>query len=139
MDAPTWLSHKPAITIADYDTQDGIHQTDPSKEWVSDAKALSIGKAQYDANHFSAKVFRYTGSGWSPQSEELPLHRVLDLAILLVAAMKRIPGAPGSLSSMNETVVSADGFGDLQRYLIDPKNALHLQPRLAELKRLLSL
>lgn len=138
MKAPDWLSHKPVITVAEYDLMDGIHKTNPTIEWVSDAKALSIGKAQYDSNHFSAKVFRYTGSNWSPQSEELPLHRVLDLAILLVASMKRIPGAPGSLSSMNEAVVSDDGFEELQRYLIDPKNALHLQPRLAELKRLLA-
>lgn len=31
----------------------------------------------------SAKVWRYTGERWSRQSEELPLHRVLDLAILV--------------------------------------------------------
>lgn len=31
----------------------------------------------------SAKVWRYTGEKWSRQSEELPLHRVLDLAILI--------------------------------------------------------
>jgi hypothetical protein len=30
----------------------------------------------------SAKVWRHTGGKWSRQSEELPLHRVLDLAIL---------------------------------------------------------
>ena len=32
----------------------------------------------------SAKVWRYTGEKWSRQSEELPLHRVIDLAILIV-------------------------------------------------------
>lgn len=31
----------------------------------------------------SAKVWRYTGEKWSRQSEELPLHRVLDLAVLI--------------------------------------------------------
>ena len=34
----------------------------------------------------SAKVWRYTGEKWSRQSEELPLHRVLDLAILTCRA-----------------------------------------------------
>ena len=34
----------------------------------------------------SAKVWRYTGEKWSRQSEELPLHRVLDLAILACRA-----------------------------------------------------
>jgi hypothetical protein len=32
---------------------------------------------------FSAKVWRYTGEKWSRQSEELPLHRIIDLAILI--------------------------------------------------------
>jgi hypothetical protein len=31
----------------------------------------------------SAKVWRHTGGKWSRQSEELPLHRALDLAILI--------------------------------------------------------
>ena len=31
----------------------------------------------------SAKIWRYTGEKWSRQSEEMPLHRVLDLAILI--------------------------------------------------------
>ena len=31
----------------------------------------------------SAKVWRYTGEKWSRQSEELPIHRVIDLAILV--------------------------------------------------------
>lgn len=133
MDAPTWLSHKPIITVADYDKMDGIYIGG------TDARALSIGRAQYDDTQFSAKVFRETEEGkWSRQSEELPLHRVLDLAVLLVATMKRIPGAPGSLSSMNETVVSTDELKALQKYLNDPVNAQQLQPRLAELKRLLS-
>ena len=36
----------------------------------------------------SAKVWRYTGEKWSRQSEELPLHRVIDLAILACESMK---------------------------------------------------
>lgn len=35
----------------------------------------------------SAKVWRYTGEKWSRQSEELPIHRVFDLASLLCASM----------------------------------------------------
>ena len=36
----------------------------------------------------SAKVWRYTGEKWSRQSEELPMHRVLDLAILVCRAQQ---------------------------------------------------
>jgi hypothetical protein len=31
----------------------------------------------------SAKIWRHTGGKWSRQSEEMPLHRVLDLAVLI--------------------------------------------------------
>lgn len=31
----------------------------------------------------SAKIWRHTGEKWSRQSEEMPLHRALDLAILI--------------------------------------------------------
>jgi len=34
----------------------------------------------------SAKIWRHTGEKWSRQSEEMPLHRVLDLAILICKA-----------------------------------------------------
>lgn len=34
----------------------------------------------------SAKVWRHTGGKWSRQSEELPLHRVIDLAIMVCQA-----------------------------------------------------
>lgn len=36
----------------------------------------------------SAKVWRYTGEKWSRQSEELPIHRVFDLASLLWALLQ---------------------------------------------------
>jgi hypothetical protein len=131
MKAPTHLQHKPIVTVDDYDSKDGIHAGN------TDARALSIGQAQYDENQFSAKVFRHTEQSWSRQSEELPLHRVLDLAILLVGIMKRSDESQPSFTSLNESVVSSSGFADLKRYLDDPVNVKALQPRLDELKRLL--
>ena len=41
----------------------------------------------------SAKVWRYTGEKWSRQSEELPVHRVLDLALLICQAQKHMKDA----------------------------------------------
>lgn len=52
----------------------------------ADAKGISLGLAQWNDRgkvDISAKVWRHTGEKWSRQSEELPLHRVLDLAILV--------------------------------------------------------
>ncbi|MPN34273.1 hypothetical protein SDC9_181766 [bioreactor metagenome] len=57
----------------------------------SDAKGLSLGLAQWNDRgkvDISAKVWRYTGEKWSRQSEELPFHRVIDLAILVCRAQQ---------------------------------------------------
>lgn len=59
----------------------------------TDAKYLSLGLAQWrdenDPNAVSAKVWRYAKSSekWSRMSEELPLHRVVDLCILIVTTL----------------------------------------------------
>ena len=78
MKAPGNLSHKPIVEVADYDVYDGIYAN------RSDAKALSLGLAQWNADELSVKVWRMNrDTGWSRQSEELPLHRALDLAYLV--------------------------------------------------------
>ncbi len=83
MKIPTSLKHKPVIVVEDYSNIDGRQAYD------SDAKGLSLGLAQWNERgrvDISAKVWRHTGERWSRQSEELPLHRVLDLAILVLRA-----------------------------------------------------
>ncbi len=80
MKIPTILKHKPVIVTENYENVDGRNA------YNTDAKGLSLGLAQWNDRgkvDISAKVWRYTGEKWSRQSEELPLHRVLDLAILI--------------------------------------------------------
>lgn len=80
MKIPTTLKHKPVIVSENYENVDGRYA------YNTDAKGLSLGLAQWNDRgkvEISAKVWRYTGEKWSRQSEELPLHRVLDLAIFL--------------------------------------------------------
>ncbi|WP_438448888.1 DUF6530 family protein [Gorillibacterium sp. sgz5001074] len=80
MKIPTTLKHKPVLVSENYENVDGRYAHH------SDAKGLSLGLAQWNDRgrvDISAKVWRYTGEKWSRQSEELPLHRVLDLAILV--------------------------------------------------------
>ena len=75
MKAPGNLSHKPIVEVADYDVYDGIYAN------RSDAKALSLGLAQWNADELSVKVWRMNpDTGWSWQIEQLPLHRDLELA-----------------------------------------------------------
>lgn len=79
MKIPTTLKHKPVIVSEDYDRIDG-------RTVNTDAKGLSVGLAQWNDRgkvEISAKVWRYTGAKWSRQSEEMPLHRVIDLALLV--------------------------------------------------------
>ena len=83
MKIPTALKHKPVIVSDNYENVDGRFA------YKSDAKGLSLGLAQWNDRgkvDISAKVWRFTGEKWSRQSEELPLHRVLDLAILVCRA-----------------------------------------------------
>ncbi|MBC8535281.1 DUF6530 family protein [Feifania hominis] len=83
MKIPTTLKHKPVIVSENYENIDGRNA------YCSDTKGLSLGLAQWNDRgkvDISAKVWRHTGEKWSRQSEELPLHRVLDLAILVCRA-----------------------------------------------------
>jgi hypothetical protein len=83
MKIPVSLKHKPVIVSENYEAVDGRYS------YNSDAKGLSLGLAQWNDRgkvEISAKVWRYTGEKWSRQSEELPLHRVLDLTILICRA-----------------------------------------------------
>lgn len=80
MRIPTNLKHKPVIVAEDYERIDG------KQAYHSDAKGISLGLAQWNDRgkvDISAKVWRFTGEKWSRQSEELPLHRVIDLAIMI--------------------------------------------------------
>lgn len=80
MKIPTTLKHKPVVVVENYSNVDG------RQAYQSDAQGLSLGLAQWNDRgkvDISAKVWRHTGERWSRQSEELPLHRVLDLAILI--------------------------------------------------------
>lgn len=83
MKIPVTLKHKPVIVAENYENVDG------RSAYNSEAKGLSLGLAQWNDRgrvDISAKVWRYTGEKWSRQSEELPLHRALDLAILICRA-----------------------------------------------------
>jgi hypothetical protein len=79
------LKHKPVITGEGYGNIDGRNA------YKTDAQGLSLGLAQWNDRgklDISLKVWRYTGEKWSRQSEEMPPHRALDLAIFLCEAEK---------------------------------------------------
>lgn len=90
MKIPTTLKHKPVIVSENYEDIDGRNA------YNSDAKGLSLGLAQWNDRgkvDISAKVWRHTGGKWSRQSEELPIHRVIDLSILICKAKEHFKDA----------------------------------------------
>ena len=81
MDIPTHLSHTPIIKLENYSKIDGVYRDD------TDVQGLSLGISQWSNEDLSVKVWRHSGKKWSRMSEELPLHRVLDLASLVCSAL----------------------------------------------------
>ena len=109
MKVPTELKHKPVIVVEDYGNIDGRYA------YKSDVEGLSLGLAQWNDRgklDISAKVWRHTGQKWSRQSEELPVHRILDLAILLCKAKQYFKEAyrHESLYDKNSPVIDRVGL-----------------------------
>ena len=108
--------------------------------------ALSIGYAQYDKKErdqiilesdnrvrkqdISMKVWRKPGDRWSRQSEEIPIHRNLDLTILLLSVLT-------SKINSDMTVDIGEGVAIIQEFCSDMNNAEVIQNRLDEIYALL--
>lgn len=124
MKIPTNLKHKPVIISDNYENVDG------RRAYSSDAKGLSLGLAQWNDRgkvEISAKVWRHTGEKWSRQSEELPIHRVLDLAIFICQSIKyfqeayRIP----KLYNPDQTLIGRIGLqGDAMNISVCTENVM---------------
>ena len=79
-DLPQNLSHKPVYAIP-YEAFDGF------RAGKTDARFFSVGLAQYDHDEVSVKIFRHTGEKWTRQSEEIPIHRLIDAVTFLASAV----------------------------------------------------
>jgi hypothetical protein len=130
MKSPKHLSHKPIISVNDYDEIDGMYAN------RTDVQALSIGKAQYDVEQISLKVWRHTGEKWSRQSEELPIHRNLDLSILLLSALSIDPSVNYPISNLPLEIDKPNEVQIIKDYYT--KHRKDIEPRLKQLKQLLN-
>lgn len=130
-EAPT-RKHKPIVSVSDYEKIDGIYANH------TDAKALSLGRAQYNNKEISLKVWRWGNNKWSRMSEEMPIHRNLDLSILFIKTLIEGYNQQSFLVSPGQKLTSHPDNGsvqDIMNYYNDNKTIL--EPRLKELKRLL--
>ena len=80
------LKPRPGVLLP-YAAHDGMYAG------ATDCGSLSLGWAQWDSRTLALKTLRHTGARWSRQSEELPLHRILDEALLIAAAVGQGKGA----------------------------------------------
>ena len=120
---PTWLAHKPIVSVK-YD--DG------------DARFLSLGRPTWDNEDFySAKIWRKKGERWSRQSEEMPLYRLLDLALLLVSVFKGKNEFVNNDKNKNYQIQEG-AAGDLEELIINIRKNDDLKFRLRKLKELLN-
>ncbi|MCR4847671.1 MAG: DUF6530 family protein [Bacteroidales bacterium] len=131
MNIPQNLSHKPIIAV-DYKSED-------SKAGSGDALFLSIGEATWNNSgssenklDYSAKAFRWveTSKRWSPQSEELPFWRVIDLATLLIAVIN------DKKSYLNEGIVNQGKNSGLRQYIEENKD--FYQDKINKLKEIIN-
>ncbi|CRM70647.1 hypothetical protein IFR08_16950 [Pseudomonas fluorescens] len=76
---PKHLDHQPIYAMP-------YKQFDGWRNGETDTRYLSIGISQWCANEVSLKIMRYKDQ-WSRQSEELPLHRVIDSSIFLAKVL----------------------------------------------------
>ena len=58
----------------------------------TDTAGITLGLSTWDSEDISAKVWRQSEEKWKRSSEELPLHRVLDLTILILETLKNGTG-----------------------------------------------
>jgi hypothetical protein len=76
---PTQLKHQSVFAL-DNAEHDGPYASD------TDCLYLSIGRAQWENKHISGKTLRHNGRKWNRNSEEMPAHRILDLAVMIALA-----------------------------------------------------
>ena len=129
---PQHLKHRP-IFMVPYEHFDGPYSDE------TDTKYLSIGLAQWrndeDRNPISGKVWRYSEDSkkWSRLSEELPLHRIVDLCIILVTTLfnEKNVFVPNTFENQKETIELKmlepipDDFGETKNRLIGRLNELY--------------
>lgn len=126
MKAPQHLKHKPIISVNDYDLVDAQY----SKK--TDVKALSIGSAQYDVDQVSLKIWRKPNLKWSRQSEEIPLHRNIDLNILLIGSLLSDINSEYPKTILREEILDKNSVSKIKDYY--KQNEHFLKPRLQELQ-----
>lgn len=105
----------------------------------TDALYLTVGRAQYDnISSASVKCWRWSNNRWSRQSEEVPIERVGDMALMLVSAIKTFQTLDygSSFTYLKEDFINEGDMSFLKKSIME--SAPRIRESLSELKRLLN-
>ena len=127
---PGWLTHKPVLAC----------RYDEAALACEDAKFISIGKATYDADCASVKIWRRTDDDlkWSRQSEEIPIHRVGLCMQMLLSAIRLAQCAEGEYpaqTALMEEIQSEDCISFLKSAIEADGGAIKMS--LLEIRKLM--
>lgn len=94
--------HKPVLVTKGYPAVDGIYANN------TDVVDLDIGLSQWDNEKVSAKIWRAIREKkrFSRQSEDIPLHRILDLTLLLLEALENSEKISDGTFTTKEMLIS---------------------------------
>lgn len=105
-----------------------------------DAKYLTVGKAQYDNdNDASVKVWRWDDNNtkWSRQSEELPISRVFDVAVMLASTIQSIQsGKNAEQSYLGEEILKEEDIAFLELQINN--RSQHIRQSIQNLKAIIN-
>lgn len=99
---PTWLKHYPIIAC-------NYRQINPDD--YEDAKFISVGRAQYNCEEASVKIFRRSVERWSRQSEEVPIQRLgymMEMLLATIFQCQNREGEPFQSEVMEEIISPQD-------------------------------
>lgn len=99
---PTRLNHAPILACNYSEINRAVLNKDSE-----DPRFISVGRAQYDPDSLSVKIFRHIGRQWSRQSEEVPVQRLPFMMAMMLNAIYRAQHKkqPQFKSDLNECLV----------------------------------
>lgn len=129
-DIPMGLAHKPIIAC---------NYEDACPDDDDDARFISVGRAQYNNNQASVKIFRHSGKHWSRQSEEVPIFRLGYMMQMLLTAILHLQENDDKTfqTNLNEEIIDPEALNFLREEV--RSNRAYLKESFGEIRALLEI
>lgn len=129
-DIPMGLAHKPIIAC---------NYEDACPDDDDDARFISVGRAQYNNNQASVKIFRHSEKRWSRQSEEVPIFRLGYMMQMLLTAILHLQENDDKTfqTNLNEEIIDPEALNFLREEV--RSNRAYLKESFGEIRALLEI